>query len=86
MRRGAGPRLGRIDPERVGLDHLEAALRGGLQFGQGAQGARVDFDGDHACGAFEQQRARQPAGAGADLDGRAVVERRRRRARCGASG
>ncbi len=86
MRRGAGPKARRIDPERVRLDDLEAAVRGGLQFGQRAQRARIDLDGDHACRAFEQQRAGQPAGAGADLDGRAVVEQRRARARCGASG
>ena len=69
MRRG---RAAREPPgsifERVGLDHLRRPSGGGLAARQGAHGARIDLDGDHAGGAFEQQRAGQAAGAGADLD------------------
>jgi hypothetical protein len=43
-----------------------------LDLRQRRQCARIALDGDHLRGAFEQQRARQPAGTRPDLDRRAA--------------
>ena len=42
---------------------------------QRAARALVALDGDDACGALHQQRARQPARPWPDLDHRAAIER-----------
>ena len=54
--------------------HLETSWIMIGDFFQGAAAALVALDGDDLGGAFEQQRARQSAGSGADLDNGAALE------------
>ena len=72
--------------ERVAVDDLEPAgiVRGDL--GQRRERALVALDRDHAPRAVREQRAREPAGARADLDHRRRRRAARRRARCAPSG
>ena len=81
-----GDEGGDVRFERVAFDDRQPAGKRRFELAQRGDAARVALDRGDMLGAFEQQRPRQPAGAGADLDDARVVERRRRRARCAASG
>ena len=56
------------------MANLEAAGKCFGDLAQRRQAALVALDGDHALGTMGQKRAGQPAGTGADLDGRAGAE------------
>ena len=62
---------------RVAFDDLEAARIARRDFTQRGQAAMVALDGDDALGALEEQRAREPARPGANLDHGASFERSR---------
>ena len=57
-----------IEAQRVGVHDLEPAGIALAISASAGQRALVALDRDDALGAQRQQRARQPAGAGADLD------------------
>ncbi len=65
----------RIEGERIAGDDLEPAriMRG--DFLERGDSALIAFDGDHAGRALRQQRARQSARSGADLDNRYAGKR-----------
>ena len=65
----------RIEALRVGVHDLQPAGITLRDLVERRQRALVAFDRDDALGAQRQQRARQPAGAGADLDDGGVFER-----------
>jgi hypothetical protein len=69
---------GRIDGQRIGLDDLQPALCRGLELGQSVERPRIDLDRHDAGRPFEQQGAGEATRPGADLDGRALIERRGR--------
>ena len=82
-RRGAAPSACGVDLQRVALDDSSAAGIGRGDLAERRRGSARSRSIATTRGALRQQRAGEPAGAGADLDRRAGVERRRRRARCG---
>ena len=61
--------------ERISIVNVETAgiMRGDV--GERRGDARIALDRDDALGAFDQQRAREPAGAGPHLYNRAPLER-----------
>ena len=65
----------RVDRQRVPSDEVEAPWICRRQLGEGGEAARVALDCDDATRAFGEQRTGQPAGTGADLDDRGLVER-----------
>ena len=74
----AGPPSSRVcgsKRQRVGGDDVEAARVALGDLRERGDGALVALDGDDAPGAVGEQRAREPAGAGTDLDHGHAVER-----------
>ena len=67
----------RIEVLRVGADDLQPSRIAPGNLLQRRQRALVALDGDDAPRAQRQQRARQPAGTGADLDDGGIFERAR---------
>ncbi len=65
----------RRDVKRVALDDLESARPVRAYFGQRAERARITLDRDHLPRPLREKRARQPAGAGSDLDHGDAFER-----------
>ena len=59
---------GRINRQRIGFEHLEAARIMRRDFGKGRKAAAVLLDGHHLACAIGEQRPGQATGAGADLD------------------
>ena len=47
-------------------------------FSASRKGARIAFNRNHALGTLHQQRARQPAGAGANFNNRHIIQLARR--------
>ena len=72
-----GPQVRQIGSQGVGLDDLQPPGGRLDQLLEGRDGPGVDFHGDDVAGALQQQGAREPAGAGTDLDHGAAGERRR---------
>jgi len=70
-----GDELGRIDGEGVPGDDLESIRIDVGDLGERGEAACITFDGNDATGPFKEQGARQPAGAGTDLDHSDVFER-----------
>src|SRR3546814_10243209 len=64
----AGGRVG-VDRHRVAVDHGQPAIERLRQFAEEGQAAVVALDRDHPCAGTEQ-RARQAAGTGTDLEHR----------------
>lgn len=58
----------RVDLERVAIDHLEPARIGRRDLGQRGQAAAVLLDRENLARALGQKPAREPAGAGPDLE------------------
>src|SRR5262249_14228305 len=58
----------RIEIERVGFDDRQSIGITFRDLGERGDGARIALDRDHPARALRQQRARQAAGAGTDLD------------------
>ena len=67
-RRSAAQERTRIEPNRVGLDDLEALRVTSGDLGESRQAARIALDGDHPFRALSEKRARQAARTRADLD------------------
>jgi hypothetical protein len=66
---------GRVEPQRVALDEVEPAGMGGGEFAKRREAAPVALDRNDMARPGGEERPRQPAGTGADLDDGGLVER-----------
>ena len=68
-------KLRRVDGQRVGGYHIKAPGIENSEFFERRKTTRITFDRDNPAGAGGEQRTRQPAGTGADLDDRGILQR-----------
>ena len=67
--------LRRVDRQRVGGYHIEAPGIANGELFKSRKTTRVTFDRDNPTGVGGEQRTGQPAGTGADLDDRGILQR-----------